>query len=219
MQASKHIVLVHGLWNRGWTMAAMAKRLKTHGHEVVVFSYPTRADSLEGHADNLHAFLSGINTDELHLVGHSMGGLVILNMLSRFDDLPPGRIVLIGTPVKGSSVVKRLEKLPGRDLMFGKARETLLRGFQQSPAGRETGIISGTRSMGLGRITGQHGEPNDGTVTVAETRLDGLTDSIELRVSHSEMLISAKVVEQIEEFLLRGKFKKDSQEPAGPDSL
>ena len=209
-------VLVHGLWNRGWTMMAMAKRLKSRGHNVAVFSYPTRSDCLDGHADGLHAFVSKIKSEEVHLAGHSMGGLVILNMLSRFDDLPPGRVVLMGTPVKGSRVVKRLKKLPGQKFMFGKARENLLQGFQHTPMGHETGVIRGTRALGLGRIAGRSGEPNDGSVTVSETELDGLKDSVDLSVAHTEMLISTEVVEQLEQFLLHGKFKKGSEEPAKP---
>jgi len=210
LSSQTKIVLVHGLWNRGWYMTVMAKRLRAHGHDVEVFSYPTRSDSLDGHAGALHSFLSKSKPDELHLVGHSMGGLVILNMLSRFDDLPPGRVVLMGTPVQGSGVVKRLEKLPGQKLMFGKARENLLQGFQHTPTEHETGMIRGTRALGLGLIAGKHGEPNDGSVTVSETELDGLKDSVELDVSHTEMLVSAEVVEQVEQFLFHGKFDKGS---------
>jgi len=202
------IVLVHGLWNRGWMMARMAKRLRTRGHQVRVFSYPTRADNLDGHADHLHSFVRAEETAECHLVGHSMGGLVILNMLNRYDDLPPGRVVLMGTPVKGSNVVKRLKGLPGHGFVFGKTRENLLKGFQVSPSGRETGMIRGTREFGLGQIAGRQNEPNDGSVCVSETELEGLNDTVDVQVSHSEMLISAEVVEQVDQFLLCGKFKK-----------
>lgn len=203
------IVLVHGLWNRGWMMAAMAKRLRARGHPVRVFSYPTRADNLDGHADDLHRFLLENGGEELHLVGHSMGGLVILNMLSRYDDVPPGRVVLMGTPVRGSKVVKRLARLPGQKYLFGKARDNLLQGFRVSPAKRETGMIRGTRSFGLGQIAGKQNEPNDGSISVSETQLEGLKDAVELEVAHSEMLVSAEVVEQVEQFLLTGAFRKD----------
>lgn len=202
------IVLVHGLWNRGWMMAILAKRLRARGHNVKVFSYPTRADNLDGHADELHSFLLEHKAEEIHLVGHSMGGLVILNMLSRYDDLPPGRVVMMGTPVKGSGVVQRLSKLPGQDFVFGNARQDLLQGFQFSPAGRETGMIRGTRAFGLGQITGKQDEPNDGSICISETELEGLKDSVELAVSHSGMLVSLEVVEQVEQFVLFGSFKK-----------
>jgi len=208
LKSDAQVVLVHGLWNRGWYMTAMARRLKSHGYRVRVFSYPTRKDCLDGHANDLHEFISESKSEELHLVGHSMGGLVILNLLSRFDDLPRGRVVLMGTPVKGSGVVKRLGKLPGQKLLFGKARDNLMQGFEQIPSEHETGMIRGTRAMGLGRIAGKQNETNDGSVSLSETQLDGLKDSIDLSVSHSEMLISAEVVEQVEQFLVNGRFKK-----------
>jgi pimeloyl-ACP methyl ester carboxylesterase len=203
------ILLVHGLWNRGWSMTVMAKRLRARGHQVTVFSYPTRSDILDGHADELYAFIEANSVSELHLVGHSMGGLVILNMLSRYEDMPAGRVVLMGTPVKGSGTVKRLGKLPGQKLIFGKAREDLLEGFQHTPGHHETGMIRGTRALGFGQIAGRQSEPNDGSVCVSETELDGLKDSIELKVAHSEMLISTEVIDQVEHFLLYGKFRKN----------
>jgi pimeloyl-ACP methyl ester carboxylesterase len=205
---SLNIGLVHGLWNRGWSMAVMAKRLRLRGHKVAVYSYPTRADTLDGHADGLHKFLLANKAHELHLIGHSMGGLVILNMFNKYDDLPSGRVVLMGTPVKGASIVKRLEKLPGQNFIFGKSRDNLLQGFQHAPPGRETGMIRGNRAFGLGQIVGGHDEANDGSITISETELDGLKDSIELNVSHSAMLVSSEVVEQVEQFLLHGGFKK-----------
>jgi len=84
-----------------------------------------------------------------------------------------------------------------------------LQGFRVSPAGRETGMIRGTRSFGLGQIAGKQNEPNDGSISVSETQLEGLKDAVELEVAHSEMLVSAEVVEQVEQFLLTGAFRKD----------
>ena len=94
--------------------------------------------------------------------------------------------------------------------MFGKARENLLQGFQHTPTEHETGMIRGTRALGLGLIAGKHGEPSDGSVTISETELEGLKDSVELDVTHTEMLVSAEVVEQVEQFLFHGKFDKGS---------
>jgi len=205
-----NVLLVHGLWNRGWSMAAMAKRLRARGHAVMVFSYPTRSKNLDGHADELHAFIGKTGLAELALVGHSLGGLVILNLLSRYADVPPGRVVLMGTPVRGSQVVKRLEHMPGQKLIFGKAAGNLLKGFRQPPDNRQTGMIRGTRAVGLGRVFGKYDEPNDGSIAVSETQLEGLTDSIELPVAHSEMLLSSAVVRQVEAFLLNGKFDHGS---------
>jgi pimeloyl-ACP methyl ester carboxylesterase len=209
------VVLVHGLWFRGWAMGVLARRLRAQGHKVEVFSYSTRSHCLDAHADMLHAFLDGIDTDELHLVGHSMGGLVILNLLNRYDDLPPGRVVLMGSPVKGSKVVRRLEKLPGHKLLFGKARENLLQGYDHAPEAHETGMIRGTRALGIGQVTGRVGEPSDGTVAVSETDLEGAKDSVELGVSHTQMILSAEVADQVGHFLRHGEFLATAQVSPG----
>ena len=210
------VVLVHGLWNRGWSMAALAKRLRSKGYDVLVFSYPTRNDDLDGHADQLRLFIQSelprdFGGNDCHLVGHSLGGLVILRMIARYHDLPPGRVVLMGSPVKGAAVVKRLEKLPGQDFLFGQIRDDLIKGFQKSPDNRETGVLSGTRTLGIGQIAGKHGEPNDGSVKVSETELEGVKDRVELKVAHTEMLISSEVVGQVDHFLQHGMFQKPAR--------
>ena len=69
-------------------------------------------------------------------------------------------------------------------------------------------MIRGTRALGVGRFGGKHDEPNDGSVAISETQLEGLSDGIELPVAHSEMLLSSEVVEQVEQFVLHGEFKK-----------
>ncbi len=70
----------------------------------------------------------------------------------------------------------------------------------------EVGVISGTRSFGLGRMIRDVPQPNDGVIAVAETLLPGMRDQLSLSVSHSEMLISAEVAKQVCAFLQRGSF-------------
>jgi hypothetical protein len=146
-----------------------------------------------------------------------MGGLVILNLLNRYDDLPRGRVVLMGSPVKGSRVVRRLEKLPGHKLMFGKARENLLQGYDHAPEMHEAGMIRGTRALGLGQVTGRAGEPSDGTVAVSEAELEGAKDSVELGVTHTEMLLSKDVARQVGQFLALGEFLATGQVVRGEE--
>jgi hypothetical protein len=72
--------------------------------------------------------------------------------------------------------------------------------------GRELGLIAGTRAVGIGRFFAGFSEPNDGTVAVRETRLEGATDHLLLPVSHMGMLLSARVADECGRFLRDGRF-------------
>lgn len=207
----RQAVLVHGLWLRGWSMKLLARRLRRYGVQAHRFSYATTRASLDAHADALHHFVQGLiqpnEAGQLDLLGYSMGGLVVLRMLQRHAGLPPGRIVLLGTPVQGSSAARwAAEKRLLRPLL-GQAANALDAGlFLQAPEGRATGVIAGTRALGLGRISGQHEGSGDGTVSVEETRLQGAA-MVQIRASHSGLLVSAQAAELAAQFLLHGRFE------------
>jgi hypothetical protein len=82
----------------------------------------------------------------------------------------------------------------------------------------EIGVIAGSRSLGAGRLIARLPEPNDGVVTVEETRIPNARDEIVLNVSHSEMLVSPKVARQACSFFRQGHFLHDQeQEQRAPD--
>ena len=70
------------------------------------------------------------------------------------------------------------------------------------------GVIAGDRAFGMGRLIGPLPKPNDGTVTVAETRLPGATDHIVLPVTHLSMLWSGAVADEVIAFLRDGRFDR-----------
>ena len=70
-----------------------------------------------------------------------------------------------------------------------------------------SGIIAGNRPRGLGRFLSRFDAPNDGTVAVAETLLEGATDRCVLPVSHSGMWVSPVVAGQVSAFLDHGHFE------------
>jgi hypothetical protein len=77
------------------------------------------------------------------------------------------------------------------------------------PAGIEAGAIAGNRRFGLGRLIGLDVPlPNDGVVAVEETRHPQLADHLVMRVSHSEMLVSAAVAREVAAFLATGSFAR-----------
>jgi pimeloyl-ACP methyl ester carboxylesterase len=202
------VVLVHGLWYGPVSLALMARRLEQRGFQTHCFSYPTIRNSLATNARALFDYAQGLHADELHFVGHSLGGLVILRMFDEWTGLPPGRVILLGSPVRGSAAAGKITRLKVTRPFVGQARTALEYGFSHSPAGRETGVVSGTRSLGLGRLIEPLPLPHDGTITVAETRLPGATDQIELPVSHTGLAMSTRVISAIESFLRQGRFDR-----------
>jgi pimeloyl-ACP methyl ester carboxylesterase len=128
------VVLVHGLWYRCWSMAWLKRRLQRAGYRVRCFGYPTLAQAPEQSARALADFCARSEANVVHLVGHSLGGLVILAMLGQGAYHPTGRLLLLGTPLAGSSVVRRIAAWPGGSRILGQAREFLAAGASATGA-------------------------------------------------------------------------------------
>lgn len=199
------VVLLHGLLMRSPALLPLASRLRRRGFDPVIFSYstlwrdPSRA--MERLAMRLYAFGEG----PVHIVAHSLGGLVAAETLSRYQKLPKGRLLCIGSPIAGSAAARGLAR---SHLSFaaGKSGALLRGGLIQLPP-REVGMIAGARSLGLGRFFGNFDGINDGTVAVWETRLPGLRDHIVVRASHTGLVFSAEVAGLAADFLESGHFK------------
>ena len=72
--------------------------------------------------------------------------------------------------------------------------------------GATFGVIAGDQSFGLGRFIAMFDEPNDGTVALRETELEGCADRLVLPVSHMGMLLSSRVADECAGFLSSGHF-------------
>jgi len=201
------IVLVHGLWFGAWSLAPLARRLERSGLPVRRFSYRSTRGSLDEHAARLHRFVKRSSCGQRHFIGHSLGGLVILRMLMAFDDIEPGRVVFLGSPLKGSRVAKKAGKLPGATALLGGVRETLESGYTAFSGGREAGMIAGDRPIGLGWLVGGMGGPGDGTVALEETRANWLDEHRVLPVTHTGMIYSPRVASLALRFLQTGTFE------------
>lgn len=201
------VVLVHGLWLHGIALMAQRHWLTHQGFYVRIFSYPSVRRSLNANGRALASYISKIPGETINLVGHSLGGLVILNMLAQTTDPRIRRVVLLGSPCGGSHCASVLLRKPGLSTIVGRSlRDALMQNHWKIPADVEIGVLAGNRSVGLGRIIPGLPSPNDGTVSVKETRFSASRDSIVLPVSHSEMLVSKSCVRQVASFLENGRF-------------
>jgi len=207
------VVYVHGLWLSGNEAGILLRRLaRTLNAKTRAFSYASMTSSISDSAQALATFLREQRADTLHLVGHSLGGLVILKLFENGAgaQLPPGRIVLLGSPLNGSRAAQNLARLPfGRKILGSGVREELLTERQRRWTGqRELAVIAGSVGIGLGRLVGVYGAPSDGTIFVEETRLPGILEHLVLRVSHTALPFSSTVARQTAAFLNDGSFMR-----------
>jgi fermentation-respiration switch protein FrsA (DUF1100 family) len=205
------VVYVHGLWLTGIEGGFLRKRLAAElNAETRAFNYPSVKSSVSRNAQALGEYLSELRADTLHLVGHSLGGLVILKLFEAgvADRLPPGRIVFLGSPLNGSRSAVNLARLPlGKTLLGRGVHEELLSPRERRWGGqRDLGVIAGSLSVGLGKLVGARGAPNDGTIFVDETRLSGISQHLVMPVSHTGLPFSNSVARQTGAFLRSGKF-------------
>jgi pimeloyl-ACP methyl ester carboxylesterase len=205
------VVLVHGLWYRSWSLRPTGKHLQKAGFSCSYFNYPTWIKDPVASTGDLLNFCRSRQAQTLHLVGHSLGGLLIIKMLEELSEndpglLPPGRVVLLGSPLGGSSVARKITRAGVGRIFLNHSRNNLIDGVDYLPGDRECGMIAGNRPRGLGRITGALEGPNDGTVAVSETAPGQLNDHIVLPLSHTGLLFSSDVAFQTRTFLQTGSF-------------
>ncbi len=201
-------VLVHGIWMHGLMMSVMSKRLRALGFRTTTFSYDFLKKTPAENACELHRRIGELGVNRVNLVGHSLGGIVILHLLDQFPDLPVGKTVLIGSPVKGSYVASRIHgSTVLRRLLGQSAQGGLLGGAPQFNNSRPLGIITGSGRFGIAAILYPAGDDSDGVVRNQETLIDNATDRICIPSSHSGMIFSRKCAVYVAHFLRVGRFR------------
>jgi hypothetical protein len=200
--AAKRVLLLHGLWMPGASMARLAARLRLAGFAPCIHPYP---GALGGPAQVLPALcerLSGFDA----VVAHSLGGLMTLSALRSRADLPVRRVVCLGTPLAGSAAAAGIARHRFTAWSLGGAAELLQRGLGEWQGAAEVGVIAGRHRLGLGQFFGRLRDENDGTVAVAETRVPGLADHVVIGASHTGLVYSAEAAALAVRFLQQGRF-------------
>jgi pimeloyl-ACP methyl ester carboxylesterase len=191
----------------------MSVALRRAGFEVRRFRYHSvRADLVEN-AARLQDYLRRIDAPVIHLVGHSLGGIVIRALFHWFPDQRPGRVVTLGSPHAGSHVGALLQRYRVGRVVTGRSIAQLAHGTTQQwtmPADREIGVIMGTRSLGLGMWIPGLAQPNDGVVSVEEAQWPAARATLHVPLAHSGMLVSMRVAGAVAGFLRDGRFDPDA---------
>jgi len=213
MPARATVVCVHGLWMTGVDMSLLRRRIRRCGFDVRQFTYPSIRADVKTNAERLQRFISTLEAGTIHLVGHSLGGLVIRQTVHELsqtaDERRIGRIVTLGTPHNGSRVAQVMAARPWMRWVLGRSFYHGLDGqLPPWPVNHEPGVIAGTLNIGIGRLITSLPGVSDGTVLLEETRLEGGSDHITVPVTHTALQFSRQAAQQVCAFLRHGRFER-----------
>ncbi len=212
------VVMLHGIGRSPRSLSRLESGLSDRGYRVINLDYPSTQFPIEYLSEEvLHPVVERLNREspaKLHFVTHSMGGIVVRYYLQHHNLPNLGRVVMLSPPNRGST----LADLLNRSILFKKF---------MAPAGRQLGTDKDSLPQRLGRADFEVGiiagnksynpinsmildGPDDGTVTVDSTKLQGMTDFIVLGYSHRSIIKSKEVIGQVVHFLRFGFFRHDS---------
>ena len=208
------VVLLHGMGRTKRSMNALASHLSRQGFRVINFNYPSTRQSIESSTHQLREALRcnpGCGSGTIHFVTHSLGGIVVRALLKeqRPDNL--GRVVMLSPPNQGSEVADRLRNNVLYKWATGRAGQQLGTEAHSVPnqlggVDFPVGVIAGSRSWNPLFSMWIDG-PSDGKVGVARARVAGMADFLVVPSSHTYIMRSRGVMEQVARFLREGRFE------------
>ena len=212
------VVLLHGLGRTSLSMKALQWRLEDAGYGVVNITYPSLSHPIQELSrmavDEGLAGCAALGLDRVSFVTHSLGGILVRHYLAQHDIPGLQRVVMLGPPNQGSQMADYLESLgllepflPSAVVQLGLSEQSVPR--RLGPVSFQLGVIAGTVNH-LPFLPGQPDGLGDGTVAVSETLVPGMTDFLELPVSHTFMMWDKDVAEQVIFFLEHGVFNRHS---------
>ncbi len=199
------VVLLHGLGRSRLSLCRLARRLRHAGFLTRNFPYAPTFHRFDTIVSELHDYIvDKVETPRYHLVGHSLGNVLIRARFRHGYPAELGRIVMLAPPNHPPKLAQKLKKTPPFCLWAGDSGQQLASAeFYESLPTPDVpfGVIAGNKGQRL-----VLDEPNDGVVTVESTRLDGMADHIVLPHTHTFLMNSRAVAEATIRFLRHGRF-------------
>lgn len=213
------VILLHGLGRTHDSMNEIAQSLVTSGYQVWNETYPSRdkpvADLAVEAIRPALDFCRKTDTDQIHFVSHSLGGILIRYYLQDHDIERLRRIVMLSPPNKGSEIADELKQFSLYQFVTGPVGQQL--GTDEGslpnrlePIEGEIGVITGNSTSDPWFSWLIPGE-DDGKVAVARARLDEMKDFLVVEHGHTFIMYEPDVITQVQHFLKHGRFDHPEQ--------
>jgi pimeloyl-ACP methyl ester carboxylesterase len=206
------VAFVHGYLANTLVMAPLSVRLRRRGYAPTNWGYWNPACSLLLHAERFARRLEALDADPavdvLHLVTHSMGGVIARAALDRYRPAKLGRVVMLAPPNHGSFVATRAAGTFGRFLKPVIELST------------EPGSLVNTLPMPPGLDLAVIAAQYDALVSEASTRPDVPHAFVALPTWHTGLLFRRETADLVAGFLATGEFPQaaGARRPAAASS-
>ena len=214
------VILLHGLMRSNSAMDKLERAATEAGYLSVNIDYDSLSAPIEELAPRAInqglAECRGRQAPQIHFITHSLGGILLRQYLSQEKIPELGNTVMIAPPNHGSEVIDTINSLPGISLVVGPAGLQLGTGTESVPirlgaVNFPVGVIAGDRTINpLLSLTLPN--PDDGKVSIASARVDGMTDFIVLHHSHVFIMRAEDTIRQSLYFLARQRFDHSAQD-------
>jgi len=211
--ATPGVVLLHAIARTSRSLRKLERALQGDGFATLNLDYASRKKPIEALAADIHPQIAAFANSSgvpIHFVAHSMGGLLARRYIASYRPARLARVVMLGTPNGGSEIADLLKRLALYRAFYGPAGQQL--STDQAPALAQSpdypvGVIAGCRSLDPIASTFVLPRPNDGRVSVERSKLEGMTDHVVVRASHTRLPSHPIAIGQTIAFLRTGHFR------------